>query len=87
MEIPPVGIQSIYRRLDRTLFAQILKSSNEDIQNRVLESLTVGAAERLKEEMELSPPLSEKRLRKEKHKIVQIIRTLSVAGLLEEEAS
>jgi flagellar motor switch protein FliG len=84
MDIPTYGIQMIYRRLNPTMFAQVLKSSPGDVQERVLSALSEGASARLKEEMELSHPLSRNRLRKEKNSIISAIRQLVSAGLIEE---
>jgi len=84
-ELPAPGIQTLYRHIDATLFAQILKASPEDIQQKVIASLSAGAAERLKEEMELSRPLSGVRLRKEKQNLMVLVRRLISEGLVEVE--
>jgi flagellar motor switch protein FliG len=84
-ELPAPGVQTLYRNIDATLFAQILKASPEDIQQKVIASLSAGAAERLKEEMELSRPLSGARLRKEKQNLMVLVRRLINEGLVEVE--
>ena len=84
-ELPALGIQTLYRNIDATLFAQILKASPEDIRQKVIASLSAGAAERLKEEMELSRPLSGVRLRREKQNLMVLVRRLISEGLVEVE--
>jgi hypothetical protein len=84
-DLPAIGVQTLYRNIDATLFAQILKASPEDIQQKVVTSLSAGAAERLKEEMELSRPLSGVRLRREKQNLMVLVRRLISEGLVEVE--
>lgn len=86
-ELPALGIQTLYRNIDATLFAQILKASPEDIQQKVVSSLSTGAAERLKQEMDLSRPLSTVRLRREKQNLMVLVRRLITEGLVEVENS
>lgn len=81
----PHALQALFRQLDATVLARVLKSSSADIQTRVLESLSEGAAELLREEMELSRPLSAVRLKKEKHSIAATVLRLASAGVIEEE--
>lgn len=84
-DLPVPGIQTLYRNVDATLFAQILKASSEDIQQKVITSLSAGAAERLKQEMDLSRPLSAMRLRREKQNLMVVVRRLINEGLVEVE--
>lgn len=86
-ELPAQGIQTLYRNIDAALFAQILKASPEDIQQKVISSLSAGAAERLKQEMEFSRPLSAARLRREKQNLMVIVRRLINEGLVEVETN
>jgi hypothetical protein len=81
----PLSVQILFRQLDTSIFARILKSASGDIQNKVLESLSEGAATMLREEMELSRPLAQNRLRKEKLNVVMVYRRLATAGLIEED--
>lgn len=84
LELNPRSVQILYRQLDPSLFAQILKSSSEDITKKVMESLTEGAAERLKEEIDLSRPLQPDKLKKEKQNVMTVVRRMAEAGLLME---
>ncbi len=84
-ELPAPGIQTMFRNIDVTLFAQILKASPEDIQQKVITSLSAGAAERLKEEMNLSRPLSAVRLKRETQNLMVLVRRLISEGLVEVE--
>lgn len=84
-ELPVQGIQTLYRNVEAALFAQILKTSPDDIQQKVISSLSAGAAERLKQEMEFSRPLSAMRLRREKQNLMVIVRRLINEGLVEVE--
>lgn len=84
-DLPALGVQTLYRNIDAALFAQILKASPEDIQQKVIASLSAGAAERLKEEIELSRPLSGVRLRREKQNLMVLVRRLISEGLVEVE--
>jgi len=84
-EFPAQGIQTLFRNIDVTLFAQILKTSPEDIQQKVITSLSAGAAERLKQEMDLSRPLSAARLKRERQNLMTLVRRLINEGLVEVE--
>jgi len=84
-ELPAPGIQTLYRNIDAKLLAQILKAEPDDIRQKVVSSLSAGAAERFKEEMELSRPLSGVRLRKEKQNLMVLVRRLISEGLVEVE--
>jgi flagellar motor switch protein FliG len=84
-ELPAQGIQTLYRNIEAALFAQILKTSPDDIQKKVISSLSAGAAERLKQEMEFSRPLSRVRLKREKQNLMVLVRRLISEGLVEVE--
>lgn len=84
-EVPALGIQTIFRNIDATLFAQVLKTLPDEIQQKVLTSLSAGAAERLKEEMTLSRPLSSARLKREKQNMMVTLRRLLSEGIIEME--
>lgn len=84
-DLPAQGIQTLFRNIDVTLFAQILKASPEDVQQKALSSLSAGAAERLKQEMELSRPLSSVRLKRERQNLMVLVRRLISEGLVEVE--
>jgi len=86
-ELPTQGIQTLFRHMDAALFAQILKSSPDDVQQKVITSLSAGAAERLKQEMELSRPLSATRLKRERQNLMVLVRRLITEGLVEVENS
>ncbi len=86
-ELSAAGIQSLYRSINASLFAQVLKSTDPAVQQKVINSLSAGAAERLKEEMQLSRPLTAVRLRKERQNIMVILRRLINEGLVEVENS
>ena len=79
------GIQTLFRNVDAAAFAQILKSEPSETQQKVITSLSAGAAERLKEEMELSRSLSAVRLRREKQNLMVVVRRLISEGLVEVE--
>ena len=84
-ELPAQGIQTLFRNVEAALFAQVLKASPEDLQQKVISSLSAGAAERLKQEMEFSRPLSAIRLRREKQNMMVLVRRLISEGLVEVE--
>jgi hypothetical protein len=86
-DLPPAGIQTLSRNVNAALFAQVLKSSPDDIQQKVITSLSAGAAERLKEEMSLSRPLSAARLKRERSNLMAVMRRLINEGLVEVENS
>jgi hypothetical protein len=81
----PLTIQVLHRHLDMTNLARVLKSSPGDIQTKVIESLSEGAGQMLREEMDLSRPFNPARMRKEKLNIVMTYRRLLNAGLIEED--
>jgi len=82
-DIPAQGIQMLYRKIPPMLFAQVLKSSTDGVRKKVLDSLSAGAAERLQQEIDLSPSLSAKRLREEKLNVLMIVNRLVDKGVLE----
>lgn len=82
-EMSSEAIQVLFRQIEPALFAQLLKSSPDDIQKRVLDTLTAGAAQRLKQEIDLSRPLPAARIRQEKQKAMTIIRKMIREGTLE----
>lgn len=84
-EIPALGIQTILRNVEITLFARVLKTLPEDLRQKVLSAVSAGAAERLQEEMTLSRPLSTARLRREKQNLMVTVRRLISEGLIEME--
>jgi len=86
-EMSPHAIQVLYRQIDTTLFAQVLKASPEDLQKKVLATLSSGAAERLKQDSCFSRPLTAVRLKKEKQSIMMTIRRMIREGALEVEKS
>lgn len=83
-ELSPQGLQVLYRRTDPTLFAQVLKSSPDDVRDKVMASLSEGAVERLRQEIELSPPLPPKRLQRERHAVTDLVLRLISEGAIEE---
>jgi hypothetical protein len=85
MELSTHSIQALFRHVDPTTFARLLKSSLEEVRSRVIGALSEGAAERMREEMELSRPFSEKRVQKEKFNIISVVRTMARTGVIEEE--
>jgi hypothetical protein len=86
-ELPTQGIQTLYRHVDAALFAQVLKSLAAELQQKVISALSAGAAERLKEEMDLSRPLSAIRLKREKQNLMVVIRRLITEGIVEVETN
>ena len=86
-EMPAAGIQTLSRNIDAPLFARVLKSLPDELQQKVVSSLSDGVAERLKEEMQLSRALSGARLRKERQDLVVLIRRLISEGIVEVENS
>ncbi|MDA8100271.1 MAG: hypothetical protein M0042_11680 [Nitrospiraceae bacterium] len=86
-ELPAPGVQTLFRNVNPVLFAQVLKSSPDEIQQKVITSLSAGAAERLKEEMQLSRALSAVRLRRERQNLMAVVRRLISEGLVEVENS
>jgi hypothetical protein len=75
-------IQVLSRHVDSTVFAQVLKSSPQAVQDRVLGSFSAGAREMLKQNMDLSRPLPASRLKNEKYDIMLAIRRLARDGLI-----
>jgi flagellar motor switch protein FliG len=84
-DMPASGIAILYRHVNAALFAQILKATSAEVQQKVFGSLSAGAGERLKQELDLSRPLSPARLKKERQNIAAIIRRLIKEGHVEVE--
>ncbi len=83
-ELSPEAIQVLNRRVDPGIFAQVLRSLSEELQNKVLDSVSSGVAERLRQEMEMSRPLTAVRISREKKNMVALIRQLLSEGMIEE---
>lgn len=84
-DIPPEGILLVYRRLDPSLFAQLLNTVPDSLREKVFSALSSGAVERLKQEMEMSRPLTAARVKREKRNVVTMIRRMIKEGLIEED--
>lgn len=83
-DLPSTAIQHLYRQSEPTTFALVVMSTPGDIQKKVIDALSEGAAERLQEEMRLSHPLSRARLRRERNNLLALVRRLVQAGVLED---
>lgn len=83
-DLTPLSIQALYRQLNPSMVAQILKASPADVQEKFFTSISEGATQRLREEMELSHSLTENRLRREKNNVLAVARRMASAGLIEE---
>ncbi|UCG78113.1 MAG: hypothetical protein JSV21_11255 [Nitrospirota bacterium] len=82
-DLPAQGIRALYRRTNPLIFAQIVKGSSDKVIEKILGSLSEGAVERLKQEMELSQPLSPGRLRKERINLMMRLASLMDEGAIE----
>jgi hypothetical protein len=81
----PATLLAIIQQVDFTTFARVLKAEPEDLQQKIVGSLTEGASERLREELEYSRPFGTTRLKREKLNMLRILRRMAEAGLIEEE--
>jgi len=79
------GISLLYRQAEAAVFAQLLKTTPDEVQQKVFGALSAGAVERLKQEINLSRPLSPARIRKEKQNMTAVIRRLIKDGAVEVE--
>lgn len=84
-ELPAQGIQTLLRNVDLTLFSQVLRSMPDSIRQKVTSSLSAGIAERIKQEMDLSRPLSSARLKRERQNLMATVRRLINEGIVEVE--
>lgn len=82
-EMSQQDIQRIFRSFDISAFARLLRTFPEDVQKKVLTSLTEKAAERLQQEMELGRPLPQERLMEEKIEMLAFIQGLAETGALD----
>lgn len=82
-EMSPQDIQRIFRSVGVSSLAQVVREFPEDIQKKVLDSLTEKAAERFRQEMELSRPLPAARLMEEKIEMFAFIHRMAETGALE----
>ena len=76
-------LQLIFRRINLSSFAQILKAMPENFKTKVLSGLTEAARKRLQQEIELGRPMSAVRIDEEKRKVVDAVRQLNTEGLIE----
>ena len=74
-------IRKIFRSLDVSVFARVIMSFPDELRNKIIESLSDGAATRLKQEIDLSRPLPPIKLMEEKRNLLSLIHRLSESGL------
>jgi len=85
-DLTPASVPVLLRHVDPALFARLLKGVPEDLyRGKILGCLSAGAAERLQQEVEMSAPVPEARLVRERRQVVSLIRRLLQEGLIEEE--
>jgi flagellar motor switch protein FliG len=76
-------IQTVLRRTNMSVFAQLLKTETEEFRKQVLDALPEATQKRLLQEIEMGKPLSEKRVADEKRRIIDLIRHLYTEGLIQ----
>ncbi len=76
-------IQVMVRESGIPAFAIALKGTNQAIRNKVIKIISKGAAEMLKQEMELSGDIPAKRIESAQRLIVDTFRRLEKTGLIE----
>lgn len=74
------GIQKALREIEQKDLALALKSSNEEVANKILKNLSERAREMIKEEMEFMGPVRMRQVEEAQQKFVSIIRKLEEAG-------
>ncbi|MFH2070320.1 MAG: FliG C-terminal domain-containing protein [Elusimicrobiota bacterium] len=79
-------IQSVIRRVNLPVFAQILKTMDDEFKTKIFGAIPEVARRRLQQEMELGRPVSEQLLRDEKRRVVGMIRRLQQEGLIVKES-
>lgn len=81
-ELDVSSIQNVIKVVSPAIFAQVLKTMQEEAKEKILSTLPTGAAARLRQEIELAKPLTEQRLEAEKRRVVGVIRKMEERGLL-----
>ncbi|MFH1282618.1 MAG: FliG C-terminal domain-containing protein [bacterium] len=83
VNLEPKIVQMIIRNINPGVFAQVLKSTHGNFQEKLLSMLPEGQSERLKQEMLLAKPLSKKRIEDEKRVIVNLVKSFEQQGIIE----
>lgn len=81
------SLESLVMRFEIPALARILNSSAGDVQARLLESVSSGASERIREEMKYAGALPPERLKHEKLRFIALYRRMSDAGELSQQKS
>ncbi|MFH1259194.1 MAG: FliG C-terminal domain-containing protein [Elusimicrobiota bacterium] len=80
-------IQTLVREAGIPIFAAALKGVNQPLRNKVTKTISKGAAEMLKQEMELSGDIPVKRIESAQRLIVDTFRRLEKEGAIELQKS
>ena len=76
------GISTLIKAATPAVFARILKSMGEEFKEKVLTKLPAGAAERIRQEIEMGRDFNPARLETEKRRLIDIIRKFEARGLI-----
>jgi hypothetical protein len=74
------SLRMVLREIPLRSLAISLKTSSEELRNKILDILPEGMSEILKEEMEFSQTVSSTRIDEEQRKIIQLVRRLNDEG-------
>jgi flagellar motor switch protein FliG len=74
------GIQQILKEVDNKELAMALKTSSEDVKQKIFKNMSKRAGEAIQEEMEYMGPVRLRQVEESQQRIVSIIRKLEEAG-------
>jgi flagellar motor switch protein FliG len=80
--VDDAGIQKTLREIETKDLALALKSSNEEVANKIYRNMSERAREMIKEEIEFMGPVRLKSVEEAQQKIVAVIRRLEESGEL-----
>ncbi|MEA2638998.1 MAG: flagellar motor switch protein FliG, partial [Chloroflexota bacterium] len=79
-QLDDAALQRLLREVDPRDLAVALRTSSELMRERVFHNLSTRAAESLREDMDLSPPVRQRQIEEAQQRIVSIARRLDEAG-------
>lgn len=79
---PPVAVQEILKRVDKTTLSMSLKGSDEKVKNVFFNSMSKRAVETMQEEMNYMGAVRLRDVEQAQHEIVGVVRELDESGVI-----
>jgi flagellar motor switch protein FliG len=80
--IDPMGLKEVVTKVDRKVLTIALKGTSEQLQTRILSTMSARGAEMLKEDMEAMGPIKIKEVEVAQQQIIAVVRQLESEGVV-----